>query len=430
MTLLQAFTIYIICGRFDKRGPDVKHLTSLAIKTAQKNGLDKIDSNSMLSPFESEMRRRIWWQLYTLDVRNAEDHGLEPCISEPSVTTRLPLSINDLNLHPGMSEIRQSSSERTEMLFTLNRHNTSTLVRRIMFSDSFCQQNAYPVLSISEKCDEIDIAREKIEEQILALCNHDIPVDYITAASSRLVLAKLKLNVIKPKARQNQHIITQEGFRRTCVEILKSARALRCYENGKQWLWLFQTYVEWDALTYLFINLSLVPSGSTTDSAWQAAEDIYEYWRNHSEVVFDDRWKQIEGLRSHAFSARQMYRDNPAQFGPLPTEFDSPGGPSMMLSTRVEEAGLGGGHAGDLNLQSEITGGTYNPQPTDAMGVQASSQGKLTEACANVLEPGSSVDPLDISIPTTGTSCQWSAALFDRYFQVLDSEQNMAMSWL
>ncbi|KAJ5289082.1 hypothetical protein N7478_002112 [Penicillium angulare] len=372
-------------------------LLSVAINTARKNGLHKIDSysdsDSILPPFETEMRRRIWWQLYTLDVRNAEDNGLDPYIQEHWANTlpRLPRSINDISLHPEMRRIPQSSLERTEMLFTLDRHEISTLVRRILFSDEFCQQNFYPILSVAEKCDEIERFRTKIEDQILSLCNLDIPIDYITATSSRLVFAKLKLSVTKPTTRENQHVITQESFRRTCVDILKSTRELRLYENGKQWLWLFQTYLEWDALAYLFINLSLVPSGDTVNCAWIAAEDIYQYWKGHGEVVLDNRWRQIENLRSQALLGKQMYQENPASFPPWPR-------------SSCEE------------------------RPDT---VQPNEQGlPSTVLVSNILEPNPNADALDVPVPTTGTECQWSTALFDRYFQVLDMDHNMELSWL
>ncbi|KAJ5115917.1 hypothetical protein N7456_000265 [Penicillium angulare] len=416
MIPLQAFVISIVCGRFDKwlKGSDVKDLLSIAINIARRNGLHNVDGDETHSPFENEMRRRIWWQLYTLDVRNAEDNGLDPYIREHWANRQLPQlpqSINDINLHPDMRQLPQPSAERTEMLFTLDRHEISTLARRLLFSDEFCQQNSYPVLSASEKCDEIDKFQAKIESQILGLCNPDIPIDYITVTSSRLVLAKLKLGVMKPKTRENQHIITQEGFRRTCVDILKSTRELSLYENGKQWLWLFQTYLEWDALAYLFINLSLIPSGQTINCAWQAAEDIYQYWKNHGEVVFGDRWSQIENLRSQALLAKQMYQENPASF-PEEMEFQPNIQPNVQPNVQPTD---------QRNIQENLHG---NFQPNELANEQNLSTGPFQ----NTMEP--TANAFDIPVPTAETECQWSAALFDRYFQVLDMDHSMELSWL
>lgn len=407
----------------------MKSLSSVAVYIAQRNRLDKLDNDPKISPFEKEIRCRIWWQLYTLDVRNSEDHGLEPCILETSTTTKLPRSLNDLNIHPDMRELPRSSSERTEMLFTLDRHEISTLVRRVMFSDEFCRENGYPILSVSQKRDEIDKFRAKLEENIFSLCNPDIPIDFITATSSRLVLAKLKLAVTKPKTRANQHIITQEEFRRTCVEILKSSRALCCYEKGKQWLWLFRTYVEWNALAYLFINLSLVPSSHTTESAWEAAESIYSYWKTHSEAPFDGRWKQIGDLRSQALQAQQMDRDNPAQFGQSPHDFDGPDENSIM-QTPSAEAGPTEIHTNALSSQLQDTVGKYNPQPTGAMDYQDDALGMLSRSRANMVKSNVDMELSDTPVPSSGTACQWSASLFERYFQLLESEHNMGISWI
>lgn len=333
-----------------------------------------------------------------------------------------------MDLHPDMDELPKSSSERSEMIFTLDRHEISTLVRRIVFSETFCHENSYPILSVSGRSHEIDTFREGIEMKILSLCNPNLPIDFITATSSRLVLAKLKLSVIKPKTRENQHIITQEGFRNTCIDILKNARALRLYEKGRHWLWLFQTYVEWDALAYLFINLSLVPSDSA--AAWQAADDIYNYWKSHSEVVFDHRWKQIEDLCSQALLAKQMYRDHPAQFGPPPKDFEGPDGSSGILPPSTGRSGFSQSQMYGIDSRSPVDEEGYDPQPTDEGDIQGNTSDMVMTTDAAMLEPNPYTGGVDLSIPSSGTGCQWSAALFERYFHVLDSEHNMALPWL
>ncbi|KAJ6114823.1 hypothetical protein N7486_000601 [Penicillium sp. IBT 16267x] len=390
--VLQALMIYLICGRCDEAGPDVRDLTPVAINIAQKNGLH--EDNPRLSFFDLEMRRRIWWHIYILDVRTAENFGTDPHIHEPSTRFKLPLNINDTILHPDMTEKPQTNSGKTEMLFSLVRFKISDFARRMVFSNNFCQQNGYKILSPLEKCKAIDEFRDQIEKEYLSYCDNNIPLDHITLTSSRLILVKLKLSVSKPQDRQNQHILSQECFRNTCMDVMEGSRLLRLYEKGKEWLWLFQTYLEWDALIYLFINLSLVPTGDGVSAAWRIADDVYEYWKNRGDVRLNGRWEQIEEFRSQALIAKDMFRYAPSLSVP-------------EVSRRN----------GDGSIQL----------PGDNPGHQIGEEHEWAFSnAATALPEASSL----IDMPTSGTGCQWSASILERYFELLDTEQSHAGPWL
>ncbi|KAL2815284.1 fungal-specific transcription factor domain-containing protein [Aspergillus cavernicola] len=297
MTVLQAFAIYLITGRCDEDGPDVYALVGLAVGMALKMGLNRDGAALGLPPFEVEMRRRLWWQLFILDIRVAEDRRSEPCILESSFNTRLPSNIPDTNLHPKMTQPPVSAPGRTEMLFSLVRFEGSYFARQMVFSDSFGEQNAYITLTTSQKAHTIDIFQERIEQQYLSYLDDNIPFDKITAESARLVLAKIKLMIIESKHAHNGPSDEQVTRRRGWIKILEDAERLREYVDGKKWLWLFQTYIEWDALAQLLLSLRAEPFGVEADRAWNMAFRIYDYWKHAEGTRRDQRWKQIEELR-------------------------------------------------------------------------------------------------------------------------------------
>lgn len=285
------------------------------------------------------------------------------------------------------------------MSFTLLRFEGSNFARRIVFSDKSCQENSYEILSAPEKCVAINKFRDQMEQQHMSHLDKSIPLDFITAASIRLMLVKLKLTVNKPRTRQNQHLITQPSFRRTCVDVLERARLLRQYEKGKQWLWLFQTYLEWDALSYLFINLSQVPAGDDVHSAWSAASDIYDYWKNHSDTCLDRRWRNIEELRYRALQARELVQKEPSVFAIPP-----------MDSGDFEH--LESDHLNSLDMNPLGDGAPVSQREVVPPALQGED---ITES---------------LDIPSAGTGCQWSAGICERYFEVLDSEHDMHRSSL
>lgn len=394
-------------------------MTKVAVDLASMLGLDHDGASRGISPFETEMRRRLWWQICTLDVRTAEYYGSDPHLLESSFDTKFPSNVNDASIHPDMSASPQPTTGRTEMLFTLVRLEISNFARRMIFSENFGRANSYAALSIWTKCKAIDQFRDRIERQYLSQCDFAIPLDFITAASSRLILAKLKLAVLKPRTRQYEHLLMQETFRKACVEILERARALQLYERGKQWLWLFQTYIEWDALAYLLINLSLVPAGNEVEVAWAAAEKIYNHWKSNSEPGSDRRWKNIEYLWSQALLAREMFQNDPGLFGSAMTNKEAMNIDVLGDGSSVE------GASGESEVQESghLPGTEAHDQVFGSESLAKSSRGQGDRSQLEI--PAESPD-----IPTSGTACQWSSALFERYFEVLSSEQNMPGSWL
>ncbi|KAK9235015.1 fungal-specific transcription factor domain-containing protein [Lipomyces kononenkoae] len=432
MTVLQALVIYLICGRRDDQGPDVHMLIGTAIGIAFKIGLHRDGAALGLPPFQVEMRRRLWWQIYILDIRTAEDRGADPRILESWFNTRLPSNVNDASLDSEMREPPPNTPGRTEMLFSLVRFEISNFARRVVFSDRFCSDNCYPSLSVAQKCKAIDRFRERVEKDYLSHCDKNIPLDFITAASSRLILVKLKLTVSKPRARQDQTLLMQVNFRKVCVEILQRDRTLRSYEKGRQWLWLFQIYIEWDLLACLFINLSLAPKGDGLDLAWETVDEIYEYWKSNGDTHRDHRWENIEELRSMALLAREMIRSDPTRWRLTSNDNTIVDEPEAM--TAVSSQGIHpktSKRRREDDLDPLLDREARSPKCLSEVPIMQLEELPRMWALANAaaaapaaVDHSSHTEPTTetTDTPSSGTACQWSPALFERYFQVLGSE--------
>jgi hypothetical protein len=294
-----------ITGRNDPDGPDIYALVGLAIGMALKMGLNKDGEAQGYPPFEVEIRRRVWWQLFTLDIRVAEDRGSEPCILESSFNTRLPSNVADTTLHPAMS--RQPRGQgRTEMLFSLIRFEGSYFARQMVFSERFRAENSYARLSSNDRHHAIDLFQERIEKQYLGYCDESIPLDRMTVESIRLVLAKLRL-VVVTGADDEENTVSKGRANaqsaRNWTQILQDAEALRGYAEGKQWLWLFQTYIEWDGLAHLLQHFWADPSREEEEQ-WELANRVYSYWKEERSFQRDGRWKAIQDLWSKVLERR------------------------------------------------------------------------------------------------------------------------------
>lgn len=291
-------------------------------------GLHDEGSHPYMSAFERELRRRLWWQIRTLDVRIAEDYHTEPTILELAANTALPANTNDINLDPDMSAPPLHQQCRTETLYSLVRFQGSHFAAKMVFSDAFCSKNGYEVLSVAEKCTQIDEFWDDFEKSILSYCDKNIPIDFVTITSIRLVIVKLKLAVCKPRVGERLDMGMRASYRATCEEVLHHALALRQYKKGQQWLWLFQTYLEWDALAYLLLDLCLMPV-EATQATWTVMDEVYDFWKASPDVRRDERWEHIERLRQEALTRRSQERRVLPPQPPVSSASNSPGNVSF-----------------------------------------------------------------------------------------------------
>ena len=121
LVVLQAFTLFLVCVRRYDDTRFVWSLTGVAIRSATSLGIHRDGEQFGLDPFTTELRRRLWWQICTLDVRASEDQGTEPSIVDAAFDTKLPRNINDTDIWPGMTGIPEERVGFTDMSFVLVR---------------------------------------------------------------------------------------------------------------------------------------------------------------------------------------------------------------------------------------------------------------------------------------------------------------------
>ncbi|WZH48310.1 fungal-specific transcription factor [Fusarium acuminatum] len=376
--------------------PDIQSLTSLTVGNSMRIGLHCEEAGSQCSPFEVEMRRRLWWQVYVLDARNAMECGVEPTILEQTFNTRKPRNINDVVLHPHIDTTPADDDKKTEMTIILLRILGTDLTRRTIFSESFNRANGYPCLSVEEQCQKLDELRDCAEMQILTRYSSQIPLDFIASATARLIHAKLKVMVCKPQPDQGRGNPFRENYLVLCLDVLRESHAVRCYKPGQPWSWLFETCVEWDALAYVLLDLCVTPSSDSSQAAWTLVSEIFDEWKEDTNLVSDRRWQHIEALWVEAVSARQA-------IGARMTLADSESGTSCLT-------------------HSDAT-------PEEAMSLTSQEESRsscLKPWVISNVEPANldnhyvgDVTPSDIAGP--GTSCGWGASLFEQYWEITGS---------
>ncbi|CAD6573380.1 MAG: hypothetical protein ASARMPRED_006024 [Alectoria sarmentosa] len=352
LVVLQSMLLFLTCVRRSDETRYVWTLTGLLIRLAQGLGVHRDGQQFGLSPFETEMRRRLWWQISSLDNRASEDQGSDPSIVEQSFDTKFPLNINDEDIDPSMKETPKEHEGATQMTFDLIRYSMGTTVRRLTYAPA--GEGRCKTMSASQGIEDkermIDNLHQYLERKYLQHCDMSVPLHWVAATVARLILAKMWLVVHHPFSRLDAGAgLPQETKDRlfcTSLEVIEFSRLLETEKTTLRWGWLFRTYVQWHALAFVLSQLCTRTIGSDVDKAWMIIEAVFENWGGN--VTSNQRgmlWKPLRKLMAKARLERSKALEKQARFpldgslGPnnpqsnLPQGPVSTGGPSQDCTT-------------------------------------------------------------------------------------------------
>jgi len=281
---VQAFVLFLVCVRRHDDTRFVWSLTGLAIRIAQSLGLHRDGTKFGLSPFDTEMRRRLWWQVCILDTRASEDHGSDPSIGDFSYDTEFPMSINDEDLDPLQTECPVRRPGVSEMTFCLIRYEICSLTRRLTYQppgQTPCKL-AGNTLTLEEKEAIVREHAKYLERTYLQYCEDAGPLYWVAATVARLIMAKMCLVIYHPFTQPGKpNSLSQDIKDRlfmASIEIIEYSRILESEASTKHWGWLFHTYIQWHAIAYILGELGIRPNSLVVDRAWRAVDQVFSDW--------------------------------------------------------------------------------------------------------------------------------------------------------
>ncbi|KAF4618365.1 hypothetical protein G7Y89_g14938 [Cudoniella acicularis] len=313
---IQAFVLFLICVRRHDDTRFVWTLTGLAIRIAQSIGLHRDGARFGLSPFDIEMRRRLWWQVCILDVRASEDHGSDPSILDSTFDTEFPTSVNDEDLDPSYTEPPTRRPGVSQMTFCLIRYEICSLTRKLSYNPpttSPCRV-AMDSWTFEDKENLIRERAHRIEEVYLKYCEDAGPLYWVAATVARLITAKMSLILYHPLTQPGQpSTLSQETRDRllmASIEILEYSKVLEEESSTKQWGWLFRTYIQWHAIAYILGELCTRPNSTIVERAWRAIDNVFGDWG--TAVVHGKSGMLWKPLKRLMLKARRKREENMA----------------------------------------------------------------------------------------------------------------------
>ncbi|KAK1764279.1 hypothetical protein QBC33DRAFT_622239 [Phialemonium atrogriseum] len=307
LTGLHALAIYLSALRVHNRGKGIWILNGLAIRIAQSLGLHRDGKRLGLPPFQSEIRRRLWWHLLSRDGRAGEDYGLEHTNGLTLVSdVGLPLNVDDTDLYPEMEALPVPKRSWTAMTFSLINIDLTKSMQRLAAAAAASSPSSPPREDVRARV--IEETKARVEEW-LESCNPIIPQHRMTLFCSRFLLRKLDF-ITRLQWLLLRHAGPGADF--ATEENLSEALAIlepRLYsEDGllTQFAWARKAYPQYHVALYVLWHLCVKPEGPNVDRAWEEVEVLFshELW-DESSIRLGSKSAVLAALKAKAVSVRE-----------------------------------------------------------------------------------------------------------------------------
>lgn len=292
-------------------------LVSVAVRLGQSIGLHRENSKSGLSPFTTEIRRRLWWQLTSLDVRACEDRGSDPVILPGSFNTKMPLNINDADISPEITMLPLERHEFTEITKSNVSHIVWANVIRIAYErpNQDGEEHLPPKYSFDERETIINHLEKELENRILVHCDASNPLAWTTSVIVRLIMARVRLALYHPPLHDQRlashRYVSKATVLKVAVEGIEYSHLLDTAPAAAPWRWFFKTYVQWHCLAATLAELCVQTKGPQVDRAWRIVDTVFDDWAAR---IADSKhgmlWRPIKKLMKKAQAKRHETLSN------------------------------------------------------------------------------------------------------------------------
>ncbi|EXJ56356.1 uncharacterized protein A1O5_12623 [Cladophialophora psammophila CBS 110553] len=287
LVVLQALVLHILSIRDDYEPRAVWSLTGAAMRVAEGMGMGLDGTLLGLPPFETEIRRRIWWLLRTHDFRAAELNG-QPKFRNfelDDTTPKMPANVNDSDLYPAMSQAAVESVRPTEMIWCMVRSAMATFAagqtakivkpRKVAFT---CDE--YVAMDDLERKDNfVKGIEDMLETKYLRFCDPAQPLQLMALVGGRTATNLVRFMAHHPRrwAYQDHVPESERHFVWGVVtQLLEQYNMMQSHQHLKRFAWHVPYFIQWHAVIHILDTLRADPFHSDAQRVWQLIDILFE----------------------------------------------------------------------------------------------------------------------------------------------------------
>lgn len=328
LVVLQALMLHLLSVRDVYAPRAVWSLTGVAVRIAQTMGLDRDGRFLGLSPFQTELRRRIWWQLKLHDFRTAELCGLAKFrdLDMGDESPRWPTNLDDDQLHPGMTSLADEPDRVTDILFVAFRcEMTNFAASRVA---EFRKQGKDPSMwalhtqDQSAKTRAFSELQNTLETKYLRYCDPSQPLHLLTMLVGRYGMNVVKFLTNHPRkwiSLDQTPLEERKLVWDVSIKLLEQHQMVQSNPMLQPFAWHATYFQQWHAFIHVLDVLRADPLNSGAGKAWKLVGDTYE---NTPAMILDMKKPlhiAVARLCLKAYDAREVaIQDANLNPGPAP----------------------------------------------------------------------------------------------------------------
>lgn len=276
-------------------------LTGLAKRIAESLGIHEDGARLQLSPFDTEMRRRLWWHLTALEASAPENHGFNATFTPHNHEFPLPNNINDEEISPQMVEHATKNEGWTETYFSILNLDLSRRLRSAVATNS--------TSDFSVRVSLIKETEHIMSQQLSRFADMNQPI--CRAADALLRISVLKAQFISTLQKWLsegvvggcQYSLLPQSIFATAIKLLEDGYLLQSGNLFPSFAWFFQQHPQLYALFLVLRTLHVSPGRAEADKAWFAVENYFTCLADFEEAA------EMKGRTSCVWTALNLLRD-------------------------------------------------------------------------------------------------------------------------
>lgn len=265
------------------------------------------------TPFQRELRRRLWWRIRYLDVFSSIDRGSELLISPESYSVRIPTLTNDSLFDETSTEIPELENCDTDLSFT------NVCFEACIVIESLLKPEVRPSGETWEKRHQLalDFAK-RADSKYLQFYNRGTPFHRFCIAVCESMKASMILRAVRP---MQQHVsstpprVDSPYVLRIAMDNLRASEEIYNTKAADRWKW--QVWVQWHALAVALAGLCSIRNTPLAGETWYYVERQYE---RSAAYVADSKsgmlWRPVERLYKKATAFRDAAPGQTPKFVP------------------------------------------------------------------------------------------------------------------
>lgn len=243
-----------------------------------------------LPPFETEMRRRLWWQIIMVDAKYAIMSGLSHTLLPRNWDTKEPKNINDVDLLPSATEPFQDRDDPTEMVMVLVTYKIARFIINSPGLELVLMLNEMEAMkgpNIPDKCkvqeyrDLVKRLEETLDELLERISSPTAgPLHDMARGMKDHILFKLTVLSASTADSEDWGVEVFDHTSNTFkLAVTSMEHAVIQYQAMDQpgWNWYMRLHFQLDIFVYMVGQLCHRTTGRLVEKAWDVIEDVYVF---------------------------------------------------------------------------------------------------------------------------------------------------------